>query len=193
VLHFNGSAWKSTSVPTTIAAIGGTSDRNLWLIGQKNMHQVGNQEFSELVGFRWSGRAWRPVDMPHPEIAVTPGLTVASPRNVWIDTMRAKPRPNGEQPTIGVHWNGQRWTVLTVPDSLASPGVTATDGGQGLWFQPELHWTGSQWIEEAGRWLPSWANPFSYVSISHVPGTRKVVVAVESQGGTIIGANQPLR
>jgi len=193
VLHFNGSVWKSTSVPTTIADIGGTSDGNLWLIGQNNMHRVGDQEFSELVGFRWSGSAWRAVSMPHPEIAATPGLTVGSTRNVWIEALRAKPRPNGEQPTIGVHWDGQRWTTLTVPDNLASPGVTAIDGGQGLWFQPELHWTGSEWIEEVGQWLPSWANPFAYVSMSHVPGTRAVVVVVQSPRGSLIGANQPLR
>lgn len=194
VLHFNGSAWKSSSVPTTIAAIGGTSDGDLWLIGQNKMHQVGSQEFSQLAGFRWSGHGWRPVtNMPHPEIAVTPGLTVASVRNVWIDTLRARPRRNGEQPTIGVHWDGHRWTVLTVPDSLASPGVPAIDGGRGLWFQPELHWTGRTWVEEDGRWLPSWANPWSSVGMSHVPGTAKVVVAVVSHGGVLIGANRPLR
>jgi hypothetical protein len=192
VLHWNGSVWKSSSVPTTIAGIGGTSDGNLWLLGQNNIHDVGHQERSELVSFRWSGSAWRPVSMPHPEIAATPGLTVQSARNVWIDALRAKPRPNGEQPTIGVHWNGQRWTVLTVPDSLAPPGVTATDGGQGLWFQPELHWTGTQWIAEVGRWLPSWANPWAYVGISHAPGTHAVVVVVQSPGGSLIGANQPL-
>jgi hypothetical protein len=195
VLHWNGSVWTQSSVRTgSVAAIGGTPDGDLWLIGMDNIHRVGDQTHAEMVGFRWNGHSWRAVaHLPRIEVADTPSLTVASARNVWVSALRAKRRRNGEQPDLGVHWNGQRWTVLTVPDNLADLGPIATDGGQGLWFGPDLHWTGRKWIEEVGRWLPSWANPFAGVGISHVPGTRTVVLAVVSQGGTLIGANRPLR
>jgi hypothetical protein len=181
VLHWNGRAWRRFSLHTLVAGVAGTSDRDLWLIGQ-NKVDVGGPGHSELVGFRWNGKAWRSVTMSHPEIAGTPALTVASPANVWI---------SAEQPTLGVHWNGTRWTMLTAPDALGT-GPIAIDGRGGAWFGPDLHWTGRGWIEIAGRWLPSWANPFAFVSMSHIPGTGKDVVAVVSQGGTLIGANGPL-
>jgi hypothetical protein len=192
LLHWDGSAWTRSSVHTAVADIRGTSDRDLWLIGRNNIRQAGSQEHSELVGFRWNGTSWRWVSMTHPEITGGPSLVVASPNNVWIGAARARPRLGGEQPMLGVHWNGVRWTVLTAPGNLGS-GLIATDGNGGLWFGPDLHWTGRGWIEEAGVWLPSWANPFGYVSMSHVPGTRTDVVAVVSPGGTLIGANQRLR
>jgi len=67
-------------------------------------------------------------------------------------------------------------------------GPTSGDGGNGQWFGPDLHWTGREWIEEVGTWLPRWANPFSFTRVSHIPGTRKAVVGVGSQGSILIGA-----
>jgi len=192
VLHWNGQVWTRSTAPTLTADIEGTSDKDMWLIGTNNTHQVGDQEFGQLVGFRWNGRSWVSVTMPHPEISGTPTFTVDSPSNVWMSAVSAKTDSQGQQPTLGVHWNGTLWTVLTAPDVALAAGPIATDGGAGAWFTPNAHWTGRTWIVEAGLWLPSWANPFSFVGMARIPGTTIVLVVVDSQGGTLVGTSQRL-
>ena len=192
ILHWNGTAWTRFVVPTMVADMEGTSDSDLWLIGTDSNHQVGDQEFGKLVAFRWKGTSWRWVPMPHPEISGTPTFTVGSAKNVWISAWSAKTDQQGQQPTLGVHWNGVRWTILTAPDTALASGPIAIDGRGGAWFTPNARWNGRMWLEEAGLWLPSWANPFSFVSMARIPGTTIVLTAVDAQGGTLIGASQRL-
>ena len=192
VLHWNGKIWNRFTVHTMVADIEGTSDGDLWIVGTDNNHQVGNQQVGELVAFRWSGKSWQWVRMPHPEISTPPALTVDSRTNAWVSASRAKTDPQGQQPTLGVHWDGRRWTVLTAPDEAFASGPIATDGRGGAWFTPNARWNGRTWLEEVGLWLPAWANPFSFFSMARIPGTTIVLVTVTSPGGTLIGASQRL-
>src|SRR5262249_43618909 len=146
-------------------------------------------EFGALVAYRWSGTSWRPVPMPHPQILIRSSINPASPNDVWISAFSAA---SGE-PALAVHWNGQRWTVLTAPAILDISATEAvTDGRGGAWFTPAARWNNGTWHDYVGLWLPSWANPYAYVGMSRIPGTTVALVAIVSQGGTLIGASQRL-
>jgi hypothetical protein len=189
VMHWNGRTWTTFTVPTLTSDLEGTSDGNLWLTGADNIRQVSGQEFGALVAYRWNGTSWRPVPMPHPQILIGSSITPASPNNVWISAFSAA---SGE-PALAVHWNGQRWTVLTAPAILDIPATEAvTDGRGGAWFTPAARWNNGTWYDYVGLWLPGWANPYSYVGMSRIPGTTVALVVIVSQGGTLIGASQRL-
>jgi hypothetical protein len=91
-----------------------------------------------------------------------------------------------------MHWDGRRWTVLIAPAELGITVAKAVTDGRGAWFTPDARWNRRTWYEYAGVWLPNWANPNAYIGMSRIPGTTVALVAVVSQGGTLIGASRRL-
>jgi hypothetical protein len=60
-----------------------------------------------VAAYRWNGRAWHRVRMPHPVFDNGgPDVTAVSPANVWIGW-------DDNTSQYALHWNGQRWRTVT--------------------------------------------------------------------------------
>lgn len=93
----------------------------------------------EVTAFRWNGRRWRAVSMPHPVTDAGASVSVLSRSNVWIGWATIKPH--------AAHWNGRRRRVVTAPGPVdADSAGIISDGRGGYWFGPFADWTGQVWI-----------------------------------------------
>jgi len=133
VFHWNGTRWKSYELNLLPEALSTSAASSVWVAGLTFSTQ-------KVIAYRWNGRRWLPVSMPHPMAADNPGVTVSSPSNVWIGWDTATK-------TRGMHWNGQRWHVITAADNVTANGFNIVpDGHGGDWFGPFARWTGHAWI-----------------------------------------------
>src|SRR5215469_12809168 len=108
VFHWNGRRWASYDLNFLAQSVSASSARNVWLTG---ITWVGKKQVA--TGYRWNGRRWLLVSMPHPVVNSGPGVTVFSRSNVWIgwDTTTKD---------SALHWNGHWWRVVTAPDNMVA-------------------------------------------------------------------------
>jgi hypothetical protein len=142
VLHWNGTAWTRTQLPTTVApgvpwvaAVAATSSAT-WAV-------VSTRTGRSLRLVRWNGRQWGDVVVT-PEIGMRYGinsLAATSATNVWAI---------GGSGAI-LHWNGRRWTCALTKDNLRSVSTSSADNawavgfsGYGTWAVA-WHWNGHSW------------------------------------------------
>lgn len=173
VFHWNGRRWASYNLNFFPQSVSASSARNVWLTG---ITWVGKKQ--EATGYRWNGRRWLLVPMPHPVVDSGPGVTVLSRSNVWI----------GWETTTTVsalHWNGHRWHVVTAPGNMvADSGDIIPDGRGGYWFGPFADWTGHAWISHWDISPDFSAGGFG--DIARIPGTLSFLMAagVSNEGSS---------
>lgn len=134
VFHWNGRKWASYNLDFFPQSVSASSARNVWMTG---MDRAGKREVA--TAYRWNGRRWLPVSMPHPVIDYGPTVTALSRSNAWIgwDTTTT---------VDALHWNGHRWREVIAPDSVEASSDIIPDGRGGYWFGPFADWTGRVWI-----------------------------------------------
>jgi len=163
--HYNGSTWKHL---TRGAAVGITkasavSSSNMWAIGSLSAPQDSIVHFSHGRWERVSAAA-----IGHHQFQA---ILALSATDVWVI---ATPATN-QKTTYLMHYNGNRWSRVSVPG-------TAAQNGQLLGLNADGH--GGFWVETvhrilhrnaAGRWLASHANTHHVFSLAPIPGTSSVL------------------
>lgn len=160
-IHWNGKAWKrvpspnptsatSASFSDTLAAVAGTSARNVWAVGQYYVHANGTRGSRSLV-LHWDGSRWKQVSTPDPltpgHASYLSGVAAPSASGVWaVGTVNR----HGAGHALAEFWNGARWRIVhTVGQPLtAVSALGATDawavGGRDSGGDV-MHWNGSAW------------------------------------------------
>ncbi len=151
-LHWNGGSWTKFTFKNVIigdAAVLGP--KSVWLFGQKT-----GKTTTPYAAY-YNGSTWKQWS-----VAVVPGsVTALSPSDIWGFGLT----PKGTD--IAVHWNGRRWSTLTIPNLPKSHGIrwfayyAAATSAHDLWVLDGLaldlaqgtsppgaillHWNGSKW------------------------------------------------
>jgi hypothetical protein len=154
MLHWNGHAWQRATVPDLgrIDEISAADATSIWAVADCGL-------------LRWNGTSWRSVSFPEPKAqqAGASYVTADRPDDVWLTGATYNSVTQVQQAFVD-HWNGRRWTLLTLPrlgtayslDAVAAQGsgdawVAGTDYTGDLHnpAQPErlilLHWNGRSW------------------------------------------------
>jgi hypothetical protein len=191
--HWNGHRWTVISIKHFCAtALAGSSARNVWLVGQ----EAPTPNRGRIGAYRFGGRAWRAVRMPHPYSYTgnytLPTVTVAPSGLAWIGIQSALPGP-GTDYASALSWNGKRWHT-TPPSPLAAPYFITSDGRAGLWMGPGAHWTGRTWIDATPPASFNGGLSYRFAALARVPGTAAILAAGSSDPGVpFIAASSPGR
>jgi hypothetical protein len=170
IFHWNGSKWQyylASNVDFIGQGISASGPDNVWVSGfaDRGSKQV-------VAAYRWNGRAWGAVSMPHPVFNdAGPYVTAVSPSNVWIgwyDTTSGH----------ALHWNGHRWGALTA-SYYASPLNIVPDAEGGYWFGAQAILTGSTWTAEQ---VPGFTGDFG--GVTRIPGTTSFLLDAGVETGS---------
>jgi hypothetical protein len=163
-LHWNGTAWKrvpspnptmrmtsSASFNDTLAAVAGSSARDVWAVGQYYVVANGTRGSRSLV-LHWDGSRWKQVLTPDP---LTPGHAsslygVAAPSATGAWALGFVNR-HGARHALAEFWNGERWRIVH-PAGAPLAGVSAlaandawAAGGPYAGPGRVMHWNGHVW------------------------------------------------
>jgi len=173
VANWDGSGWKSYSVPGQLYLAGGGV--RPWLVGVRRATVAG-----KVVGlgtvYRWNGTSWQRLMVPARVVARAIGVAAPGGR-LWL----AAKRP-GPGPWRLYEWHRSTWSRLRTPRSFnpgESSSVPVYDGRNGFWALP-FHWTGTKWVDTAPGlpFHPWWLNTFWYNNVAPVPGSSDVWAVV---------------
>jgi hypothetical protein len=143
--QWNGATWQYYPVAVSnLTSLAGTSATDIWAAGYDAV-QTKSPNWLQPLAFRLTGSAFQRASLSARQTDYVPELTVLSPQSVWLGGTT----PRGAPATCITHWNGQRWSAF----STAPTGYQGlcdnlvTDGHRGVWFAPEVHWTGSEFVQ----------------------------------------------
>jgi hypothetical protein len=163
-IHWNGKAWKRVPSPNpttsmtssanfndTLAAVAGSSARDVWAVGQYYVTANGTRGSRSLV-LHWDGSSWKQVLTPDP---LTPGhasslngVAAPSARGVWaVGSVNRR----GAGHALTEFWNGARWRIVhTVGAPLAGVSALGADdawaaGSGGGVVADVMYWNGNAW------------------------------------------------
>jgi hypothetical protein len=138
----------------TLAAVAGSSARDVWAVGQYYVAANGTRGSRSLV-LHWDGSRWKQVPTADP---LTPGHAsylygVAAPtsRGVWaVGTVNR----HGAGHALSEFWNGARWRIVhTVGPPLAGVAALCADdawaAGGRSGGADVMQWNGSAWTVNA--------------------------------------------
>ena len=163
MLRWTGKKWTHylddtmNFVPQGLSASG---PKNVWISGIK---WSGKKQL--VAAYRWNGKAWHPVTMPHPVSYAGPSVTAMSASNVWI---------GWESPGSlrALHWDGHRWHAMTVPNYGNIFFDIVADGKGGYWFGPDATLTKKNfWVL---RSEPEFSGGIG--GVTRIPGTTSLLV-----------------
>jgi hypothetical protein len=161
--HWDGSRWQYY-LPNYInfipQAISASAANNVWLSGYA---WSGSKQVA--AAYRWDGRAWHAVSMPHPVLNNGgPSVTALSPANVWIGWEDTRAHT--------LHWDGHQWHALTTPTYVdANTYEAVPDGKGGYWFGAQAILTGSTWTNVQ---VPGFSGGLGLVT--RIPGTTSFLL-----------------
>ena len=131
---WNGSRWSIAdnpqpgSVRDMLFGASASSPSDVWVVG----NQEGRNGKFETLAEHWDGSDWTVVPTPDPGSTGNHlyAVDAVSPDSIWAAGMQL----SGNSPDQGLveHWNGTRWSVVTMPapasaDLVMLDGISATD------------------------------------------------------------------
>jgi hypothetical protein len=157
IMHWNGTAWTSSSEPGFLEGAAATSPGNAWAVGGSNWFAP-----NATVVYHWSGSGWTRQPSPTPPSGGTlNGVAATSASNAWA-VGQTGPGPGGgtgpSDRTLIEHWNGTAWTMVPSPTPTTTGGLSRvavvspsdawavgwTSTGTGTNALTE-HWNGTAW------------------------------------------------
>jgi hypothetical protein len=138
IWQWNGAAWVDHPVNSSVPNISASSAGNVWAIGLGGVNAKGE---GTVAAYRWAGTHWTPVVMPHPDMSGWVNAAMSSASDVWIEGWRGT-----SSQTLGLHWNGSKWSQVTAGDHDAASSDAEPYGSGGVWFGPWYAWTGRGWV-----------------------------------------------
>jgi hypothetical protein len=157
---WNGKKWSIADTPQPgsvrdmIFGASALSRSDVWVVGD----QEGANGIFETLAEHWNGHRWSVVRTPDPGSTGNHlyGVDAVSPDNVWAVGQRLGARA----PDQGLveHWNGHRWSVVSLPtsvsDSVMLAGVTVSGGTVWVVGESDSPAAGRPLVERYsdGRW-----------------------------------------
>lgn len=162
-IHWNGKAWKRVPSPNpttrmtssanfndTLAAVAGSSARNVWAVGQYYVAANGTRGSRSLV-LHWDGSSWKQILTPDPltpgHASYLAGVAASSAKGVWAV---GSVNRHGAGHALAEFWNGARWRIVH-PVGPPLAGVSAL-GADDAWAVggrfggcDVMYWNGSAW------------------------------------------------
>jgi hypothetical protein len=200
VRHFNGKRWSNVATPIAPNDASAVSASDIWAAGQTTA-SLGKprQVFAAAVWTRgsWHLRSLPRLRLPAGTSVFNPHVVALGPSNVWVDLDLSK--GEGAYPgAILLHYNGRKWTRVTVPYSATFMLTNlASDGRGGIWIAATQRDGLTQYMYElrAGHWskaeTPSQKGDVSQVqAVALRKGTTEVWAAgdmVPLAGGSTQG------
>jgi hypothetical protein len=140
--------WRAVPVPPadgTLQGISGTSSSDLWVVGQLLKPRI----------LHWNGAWWHETPQEDPTNDGLFDVEAIAPDDAW-----AVGYQNSSIDPLAMHWDGQRWVVISTPspgfthylyglDAIASDDVWAVGSfttDENLW-PLALHWDGALWTQ----------------------------------------------
>jgi hypothetical protein len=185
-IRYNGSKWQAVHPPAEPQALSAPAANDMWAIGPTTATATKPVGHQKLVAIHFNGTSWSTLALPKVSKPsgdyVVPGSILAlGPKNVW----EAYQLGNfGSCCFFGglEHWNGAKWTAVTVPtppQHLTGPASLAADGHGGLWLLAETgtskpiafyHLSGGHWTLKYPPTLVGLA--LDPVELTWIPGTQ---------------------
>jgi hypothetical protein len=176
--HLVGSTWhKVTGLAAGISTASAVSRSDMWAIG--------SAVAPDDTLLHYTGTTWQKITGTALTGLQFGDILALSDSNVW-----ATATVGGSPPRHLLHFDGTRWTSLTVPSSVQLGGM-APDGSGGLWFSAGQSSSQPPVVEHrsaAGTWssrtLPGGSGPV--FGIAPIPGTTSLWASgfLQSSGGT---------
>jgi hypothetical protein len=162
-LHWNGRKWTQvttpnpapssmpvTSVSNILAAVAGSSSRDVWAVGSYYLWANGVRGSRALV-LHWTGSSWKLVANP-PTVAGHVSFLngVAAPSGTGVWAVGGTNRHNARH-GLAERWNGRRWSVVhtTGPALVGLSALAANDawavGGSYAGGGQVRYWNGHRW------------------------------------------------
>jgi hypothetical protein len=166
IWHWNGRGWSSQVVAALVEDLAGTSAVHVWYIALTSLRQLSSGLFTgRPVMFRWNGAAWTPFAVPSPRVREFPAIAASSNRDLWLE--QAPVRASDQKASL-LHWDGQRWSEIGIPSSLATGSPPVPDGHGGVWLGPWAHWTGRRWVDTLIF------NGLEIAAVARIPGSSSI-------------------
>jgi hypothetical protein len=166
IWHWDGRGWSSHVVRGLVEDMAGTSADHVWYIALTSLRRLNSGLFTgRPVMFRWTGAAWTPFPVPSPRVREFPAVAASSSRDLWLEQAPVRAR---DRNASLVHWDGRRWTEISIPSSLLTGSPPVPDGHGGVWLGPWAHWTGRRWVNSVTF------SGLEIVALSRIPGSSSV-------------------
>jgi hypothetical protein len=169
IVHWNGKSWANQATPSLsgrdsfVNGITAISPKSAWAVGRTCAPASLN---CQTLIEHWNGKSWTRQSSPTPAGAFLgfSSVTATSPTNAWAVGWGYGTHATGDMPLIE-HWDGQSWTVETIPgmanvrgqfaDLFGVSAASATDvwavgeaGSQGKLRTLIAHWDGISWTRQ---------------------------------------------
>ena len=165
--HWNGTSWTLIPSPNTdpnfpnkLNAVVCASSSNCWAVGYSIVFSASSPPQNLTLVEHWDGQAWSIVTSPNPGSRFNRllAVTCASSSDCWAVGFQTfgSQTSSGAHLALTEHWDGNSWTVVTVPSPTPSDlnGVTCVSSSD-CWAvgrttsSPEQavtqHWDGHSW------------------------------------------------
>lgn len=160
ILHWNGTDWKPTVVPTSaargLAAVSALSRTDAWTVGF-----AAKQGVAVTLALHWNGSRWARTPTPSPgQGSALSAVSAQSAADVWAVGDAPGTSATSIVP-LALHWNGTRWAKKPMPSpaNVTSSGITSVsaDSPSDAWAVGSSdtasntivslieHWNGSRW------------------------------------------------
>lgn len=175
ILHWDGAAWRPTTLPGEVYGLDMTSARRGWAVGTAD---------GQPAAHRWDGSRWRLV--PTPRYSAPDGggqaqlhdVLALSSTDVWaVGTLFWTDGDDEVHRPIAMHWNGREWSKVNAGSHASGLGRLAPDGAGGVWAQLAsttlLHYRAGEWTPVE---LPTAGEADTVLSgLANVPGTTTML------------------
>jgi hypothetical protein len=181
-VRYNGSKWRSVSLPGRPEAVSATSASDMWAIGPTTKTTTLALPQQSDIAMHWTGTRWQALALPKvrkpaSDYVVTGTVTALGPRNVWEYYGLGK---GGGCCVFGglEHWTGA-WHAVRIPFPATQVSSTSSDGHGGIWLTVATGKTDASafYHFNAGHWSRAVPPKFPKATVvpqqlAWVPGTR---------------------
>jgi hypothetical protein len=165
VIHWNGTAWRTATVPAPAGNLGilsdvvATSASDVWAVGES----CTGCATDVTLTYHWNGKKWRLVTSPNPtDVAALRSVAAVSRTDVWA----VGDYFNGTATqSLTMHWDDKRWKTVASPDPAGTSNQTilfgvAADSSKRAWAVGKyyngtatetltLWWNGKRWVHQS--------------------------------------------
>ncbi len=183
--RYNGRSWHKAYLPGMPVYVSAVAANDIWAVGptKKTMRLSTSKQTN--IAMHWNGHSWKSITIP--KLRSTPpggfidAVVAEGPKQLWIGEPTGG--PIGDLSGKMLHWNGVKWTHVSVPRGVFNQPTGAPivqDGHGGLWMQGNgpapkyllylYHYNHGRWT----RYLMPHGTNINLLGFSWVPGTAGV-------------------